>query len=193
MPPGDAPTYARTGLDRLTQYAQAFGYGSPTGIDLPAEAAGLIPSVTWKRRTFGERWTTGDTQNMHRTGPLAGTPLQVHNTTATVANGGTVYQPQLVCQIIDMDGNVIRDFKPIVTRQVLVEKEYLQLFREGMRGAVSSGTAIALDLDGQIKIAAKTGTAEFCDSPNCRNGDGRILTTHAWFTAFAPYKKPELL
>jgi len=181
------------GLDRLTQYAQAFGYGSPTGIDLPAEAPGLIPSVAWKRRTFGERWTTGDTYNMGiGQGHLLVTPLQVHNATATVANGGTVYQPQLVYQIVDAEGNVVRDFKPIITRQVPVEKEYLQLVREGMRNAVTRGTAIGLGLDGQIKVAAKTGTAEYCDNPNCRDDKGRILTSHAWFTAFAPYENPEI-
>lgn len=181
------------GLDRLTQYAQAFGYGSPTGIDLPAEAAGLIPSVTWKRRTFGERWTTGDTYNMGiGQGHLLATPLQVHNTTATVANGGTVYQPQVVRQIVDVQGNIVRDFKPIVTRQVPVDPDYLRLVREGMRGAVTRGTAIGLNLEGQIKVAAKTGTAEFCDNPNCRDEKGRILTTHAWFTAFAPYENPEI-
>ncbi|MBN1934796.1 MAG: penicillin-binding protein 2 [Anaerolineae bacterium] len=181
------------GLDRLTTYAQAFGYGNPTGIDLPAEAAGLIPNVTWKRRTFGERWTTGDTYNMGiGQGDLLATPLQVHHTTATVANGGTVYQPQLVYQIVDASGQVVRDFAPVVTRQVPVDEENLQLVREGMRAAITRGTALGFTLAGPLKVAAKTGTAEYCDNPNCRDENGRILTAHAWFTAFAPYDDPEI-
>lgn len=181
------------GLNRLTTYAQAFGYGAPTGIDLPAEAAGLIPSIKWKRIMLGERWTTGDTYNMGiGQGELLVTPLQIHNTTATVANGGTFYQPQLVYQILDAGGNLVRDFQPKVVRQVPVSESNLSIVREGMRNAVTRGTAMSLYLNGPLKAAAKTGTAEYCDNPDCRDEKGVILTSHAWFTCFAPYDDPEI-
>ncbi len=182
------------GLNRLREYAEAFGYGHPTGIDLPAESPGRVPTTQWKRVNYGENWTTGDTYNMGiGQGYMGATPLQVLNTTAAVANGGTLYQPQLVYQIVDVDGNVVRDFAPQVIRQVPVAKENLELVREGMRAAVTRGTAEWLTLDGPLKVAAKTGTAEYCDSPDCMDENGIILTAHAWFTCYAPYNDPDIV
>jgi penicillin-binding protein 2 len=181
------------GLDRLGQYAEAFGYGNPTGIDLPAEAPGLVPTAKWKRVNYSERWTTGDTYNMTiGQGFLLATPLQVLNATATVANGGTVYQPQLVYQVRDAQGNLVRDFQPQVIRKLPVSEENLKLVREGMRAVVLRGTAEWLQVGGDLKVAAKTGTAEYCDNPDCVDEDGNILTAHAWFTCFAPYDDPEI-
>jgi penicillin-binding protein 2 len=182
------------GLDRLRTYAQAFGYGAPTGIDLPAEASGLIPDAKWKRVNYGERWTTGDTYNMSiGQGSVLATPLQVVNTTAAVANGGTLYQPQLVHQLVDVDGNITHEYAPTKIRQVPVSEENLELVRTGMRQAVVRGTAQWLQVGSELKVAAKTGTAEFCDEyPECLDEEGNIKTTHAWFTAFAPYDEPEI-
>jgi penicillin-binding protein 2 len=181
------------GLERLRTYAEAFGYGQLSGIDLASEAAGRVPTIKWKRINYGANWTTGDTYNMGiGQGFLGVTPLQVLNTTATVANGGTLYQPQLVYQILDAEGNVVRDFEPRVTRQLSVSEDNLQLVREGMRTAVTRGTAAFFRLNGELKVAAKTGTAEYCDNPDCMDENGVILTAHAWFTCFAPYDDPEI-
>jgi penicillin-binding protein 2 len=181
------------GLERLVSYAEAFGYGNPSGIDLPAEAAGVVPTARWKRINYGEGWTTGDTYNMGiGQGYVLVTPLQLLNAAATVANGGTLYQPQLVYQIRDAEGNVVRDFQPKVIRKVPVSAENLALMREGMRAVVTRGTAEWLQLSGDLQVAAKTGTAEFCDSPDCVDKDGNIVTAHAWFTCFAPYEDPEI-
>jgi penicillin-binding protein 2 len=188
------------GLDRLRSYAEAIGYGNPTGIDLPAEASGLIPSEKWKRVNYGERWTTGDTYNMTiGQGSVLATPLQVVQATAAVANGGTVYEPRLVYKFYDADGNLVRDFEPTIARQLPISEENLALVREGMRAAVLRGTAEWLqvgrwpDTGKVIEVAAKTGTAEFCEKyPDCLDEDGVIKTTHAWFTAFAPYDDPEI-
>ena len=191
---GGFPEYfGGLGLERLVLYAEAFGYGNPSGIDLPAEAGGVIPTARWKRINYGEGWTTGDTYNMGiGQGFVLVTPLQLLNATATVANGGTLYQPQLVYQVLDAEGNVVRDFAPQAIRQVPVSAENLALVREGMRAVVTRGTAQWLQLSGDLEVAAKTGTAEFCDNPNCRDEDGNILTAHAWFTCFAPYQDPEI-
>jgi len=181
------------GLERLGSYAEAFGYGNPTGIDLPAEAPGLVPTEKWKRINYGEGWSTGDTYNMAiGQGFMWSTPLQVVNATAAVANGGTLYQPQLVYQVRDSEDRLIRDFSPQVIRQLPVSEENLELVREGMRAAVVRGTAEWLHVGGELTVAAKTGTAEFCDSPDCMDEEGRILTSHAWFTCFAPYEEPEI-
>jgi penicillin-binding protein 2 len=181
------------GLERLGSYAEAFGYGSPTDVDLPVEAPGLVPTAKWKRVNYSERWTTGDTYNMTiGQGYVLATPLQVVNATAAVANDGTLYQPQLVYQIRDVDGNVVRDFQPQVIRQLPISEENLQAVREGMREVVLRGTAEWLQVKGELKVAAKTGTAEYCDNPDCLDEDGNILTAHAWFTCFAPYEDPEI-
>ena len=181
------------GLERLGAYAEAFGYGSPTGIDLPSEAPGLVPDQNWKRINYSAQWTTGDTYNMSiGQGFMWTTPLQIVNATAAVANGGTLYQPQLVYQVRDAEGNTVQDFQPKVIRQLPVSEENLALVREGMRAAVEYGTAQWLQVGAGLKVAAKTGTAEYCDSPDCLDEDGNYKDSHAWFTSFAPYDDPEI-
>jgi penicillin-binding protein 2 len=182
------------GLERLRTYAQAFGYGERTGIDLPAEDPGLVPGEKWKRITHGERWTTGDTYNMAiGQGSVLATPLQVVQATAAVANGGTIYRPRLVYEFLDPDGNVVQGFQPEIAAQLPVSQENLNLVRQGMRRAVIEGTARWMRIGAGLEVAAKTGTAEFCEIyPDCLDEDGAIATTHAWFTAFAPYQDPEI-
>jgi penicillin-binding protein 2 len=182
------------GLERLRTYAQAFGYGAPTGIDLGAEAPGLVPGEKWKRINYGERWTTGDTYNMTiGQGSVLATPLQVIQATAAVANGGILHQPQMVYQLLDDAGNVVQTLEPQVTGQLPISQENLALVRQGMRKAVTEGTARWMVICAGLEVAAKTGTAEVCDKyPYCLDEDGTIVTTHAWFTAFAPYEAPEI-
>jgi penicillin-binding protein 2 len=185
------------GVKRLVQYAQAFGFGEPTGIPLPGEGQGLVPDDRWKRQTWGEVWVTGDTYNMTiGQGFFLATPLQLLNATVAVANGGTLYHPQLVHQVVDADGKVVKDFTPQVIRQVPVDPANLAIVREGMRGAVTHGTAYWAGLPTEVPIAGKTGTAEFFvdkdnDGQPDRDKEGH-LPTHAWFTAFAPYDNPTI-
>ena len=186
------------GNDTLAYYARQFGYGELSGIDLPGEHRGLIPTSRWKRLTYAESWTTGDTYNMAiGQGFVLSTPLQVVNATAAVANGGILYRPQIVYQIVDAEGRVVRSFEPEVIRRLPVSDANLEIVRRGMYLAVYGprGTARRAALPG-ITVAGKTGTAEFAAD---LDGDGRIdrneqgnLPTHAWFTAYAPYEDPEV-
>jgi len=184
------------GLERLADYAQLFGFGEQTGIDLPGENAGLVPSRTWKRLTYSEIWVTGDTYNMTiGQGFLLVTPLQMLNATAAVANGGTLYRPQIAYQVTDAEGRVLRSFAPEVIREVPVSPENLALVKEGMRAAVEWGTAMNAYLP-WVSVAGKTGTAEYFADENQdgypdRDHKGN-LPTHAWFTAFAPVEDPEI-
>ncbi len=186
---GEAPTFDNgLGENRLAAYARMFGIGELTGIDLPGEAPGLVPDPTWKRKTIGDIWTVGDTYNMGiGQGYVLATPLQVANFTAAVANGGTLYKPQLVHVVVDSDGRIVRQIEPQAIRQVAVSPQNLAIVREGMRNAVTSGTAVKANL-ADVNVAAKTGTAEFY-GPKV-NGH---LPTHAWFTAFAPYENPQIV
>jgi penicillin-binding protein 2 len=185
---GGFESFDGLGIDRLGTYARAFGFGEPTGIALPGESAGLIPNDLWKRVNYGESWTTGDTYNATiGQGFDLVTPLQLLNATVAVANGGTLYRPQVVRQILDAEGNTVQGFVPEIIRQVPVSVQNLAIVRAGMRAAVTRGTAWRVEL-AEVAVAGKTGTAEY---PGPRDAQG-ILPTHAWFTAFAPYDDPQI-
>jgi len=183
------------GLERLGYYSELFGLGSPTKIDLPGEAAGLVPTPKWKRLNYAETWVTGDTYNMGiGQGFVLSTPLQLLNATAAVANGGLLYQPYLVQEILDADGNVVETHQPTIIRDLLdtINPEHLAQVQLGLEAVIAWGTGKDLDVPG-VPVAGKTGTAEFCDSyPSCLDRDGRVLTSHAWFTAYAPARNPEI-
>jgi len=101
------------GIDRIVLYAHALGYGSRLGIDLPGEAAGLVPDRDWKRINQGESWSTGDTYNATTgQGSVLSTPLQVLNSVATIANGGKVMWPHIVKEILDGEGNLLQRNEP---------------------------------------------------------------------------------
>jgi penicillin-binding protein 2 len=186
---GESPNFDNgLGQDRLSAYAHMFGLGELTGIDLPGEAAGLVPDQNWKLKKIGDVWTIGDTYNMGiGQGYVLATPLQVADYTAIVANGGTLYKPQLVHAVTDSEGSIVRTIAPQVIRKVAVDPQNLAIVREGMRESVTYGTSSNANLT-DVTVAAKTGTAEYY-GPRV-NGH---LPTHAWFTAFAPYEDPQIV
>ena len=161
-----------------------------------------MPTPKWKRLTFGAEggvWTIGNTYNMGiGQGDLLVTPLQMLNVVSAVANGGTLYRPQIVRRIVDARGRTVWEFEPDVIRELPIAPEYMALVREGMRRAVTEGTAQPAwtRLPTEVSVAGKTGTAEFCQ-PNeagtdcLRNEEGNLFT-HAWFVAFAPVENPEI-
>lgn len=170
------------GMDRMKRYENLFGYGSKTGIDMPGEATGFIPDPKWKQDKIGERWYIGD--DYHAAigqGFVTATPLQILNSVAAIANGGTLYAPHVASQIRSSDGKVTQ--VPIeVIRKNFISPDILQVVREGMRETVMSGTAQSLKAL-PVAVAGKTGTAQF--------GVGG-KNTHGWFVSFAPYDHPTL-
>ncbi|MEZ4861829.1 MAG: penicillin-binding protein 2 [Caldilineaceae bacterium] len=187
----------------MVKWAKLFGYGEATGIDIPGEVSAIVPDDQWKRQLLAESWTTGDSYNMAiGQGYVLATPLQVLVSLTAVANGGTVYEPQVVYQITDANGGLQRDFTPKVIRQLPVSQEDIHAVQQGLWAAVNSdyGTAIGSRIDG-IEVAGKTGTAEFCeviakpDNPeekDCRRDKEDNLPTHAWYIAYAPFENPEI-
>ena len=196
---GYPPTeFEGLGQRRLAEWAGLFGYGEPTGIDLPGEVGVVVPNDQWKRQLYAESWTTGDSYNMAiGQGYMLATPMQVLESTTAVANGGTVYRPQIVRQIVDANGGLQRDFSPEAVRELPVDAADIDLVRQGMLSAVNSpgGTAFEARLD-YVDVAGKTGTAEFCEYipelEDCRRDEEDNLPTHAWFSAYAPYEDPEI-
>ena len=184
------------GIKRLANYARSFGLGSKTGIDLPGESPGLVPDDDWKVSVDPQNpWSLGDTLvTAIGQGYNLVTPLQLANVTAAVANGGTLYKPQLVEKITGPNGEVVQGYTPQVLGQVPVSPENLAIVREGMRQVVvnqARGTAASRITLKSFEWAGKTGTAEFGDIIRMDKGK-EVRRAHAWFTAFAPFNNPEI-
>lgn len=169
------------GMERMKKYESLFGFGSETGIDVPGEADGNIPDPAWKQERFGERWYIGDDYNSSiGQGYVLATPLQILNSIATIANGGTLYRPHVGAAVRRQDGKV-EEIAAEIIREGFIRPEHLQIVREGMRQTVTEGTAQQLK-DLPVAVAAKTGTAQF----------GTEERTHGWLVSFAPFEAPEL-
>jgi penicillin-binding protein 2 len=169
------------GIERLAYWAHNFGFGAPTGIDLPGEASGIVPNNAWKQEQFGEQIFPGET---YQAGIGQGydvvTPIQLINAYAALANGGKLYQPQLVRQIVGPDGKVVRAFAPKLIRRLAVPRSDLTVMRQAARNVLLVRHTYNL-VDLPIDIAGKSGTAEF----GVRDSKGR-LPFHSWFVAFVP-------
>ncbi|MFH1969316.1 MAG: penicillin-binding protein 2 [Verrucomicrobiota bacterium] len=171
-------------FDGIYYMALAAGIGQQTGISLNGESAGLLPGKAWKRQTFGEAWRDGDTCNIAvGQGALQVTPLQMAVLTATIANGGYLYQPRLVLAKREPNEKEFQDIPPIVVRRVHWSADHLALVKNGMRDVVqdAEGTGRLARLEG-VAMAGKTGTAEYG-----RKGAGQ---KHGWMILFAPFEHP---
>lgn len=186
-------------VDKLSAYAKTVGVGELLGIDLPGEVAGVLPTMEWKQKTFGQEWYLGDTYNYGiGQGYLLTTPLQVNSWTQAVANGGTLYMPHL-----------LMTNQPIVKQKNVLDSANDDLIRQGMIGSCNPGGVAyplfnyevknsKLHIDGKnitlvasasadtrhVVIACKTGTAQV---------GGAESLPHAWITLFAPAYNPQIV
>ncbi|MBI3362117.1 MAG: penicillin-binding protein 2 [Chloroflexi bacterium] len=188
---------AGLGVDNLAKWAHNLGYGEKTAIELPGEAIGNVPTRDWKRINLGENWSTGDTYIATiGQGFVLSTPLQVLNSIASLANGGTVYQPTVIREVLDGEGNVVQPFAPKILKKVPASPANIRLVQRGLLEVVLSGTAhdyVDTDAIG-VSVAGKTGTAEYCDNLAiqknlCIPGN---WPTHAWVVLYAPAENPEI-
>ncbi|HEY6058082.1 MAG TPA: penicillin-binding protein 2 [Candidatus Limnocylindrales bacterium] len=169
------------GIDRLAYWAHQYGFGTPTGVDLPGEAAGIVPSNQWKQDTFGQPIFPGEVyQAGIGQGYDAVTPLQLINAYAALANGGRLLQPQIVRRVVGPDGSVVRGFKPELIHKVKAPSDVLRTMREAARRVVTIRHTYNL-VELPINVAGKSGTAEF----GLRDAQGR-LPFHSWFVGFVP-------
>jgi penicillin-binding protein 2 len=164
--------------DRLRKYAQAYGIGQKSGIDLPGEFEGNFPTNAWMLKVAGLPLEPSDVCSLAiGQGALQATPLQMANVESAVINGGTLYKPQVVDEVRDLTGHVIKKFPPQIIRHVPVTQEALKAVRAGMDQVTEPwGTAYGLAIDG-LPFGGKTGTAETA------GGAGPNTT---WFVAYAP-------
>ena len=169
------------GIDRLGYWAEQYGFGSRTGIDLPGEVSGIVPTNQWKQDALGEPIYPGET---YQAGIGQGydvvTPIQLVNAYAALANGGTLYQPQVVHDIVGPDGEVVRPFEPKVLHEMDIDASVLETMRNAARSVVELRHTYNL-VELPIRVAGKSGTAEF----GTRDSQGR-LPFHSWFVGFVP-------
>lgn len=184
----------RIGFDRIAAMAKRLGLGGLTGIQLPDEKAGLIPTPAWKEARTKDHWYPGDTYiNAIGQGYVLVSPIQAAQMISAVANGGRLYRPVLIKQTRDRETGVVQTF-PAATRQdVPMDAEALEEVRQALAGVVGepkgTGQAARTPI---ATVAGKTGTAQVI----AQKVAGRKLSAktedHAWFVAYAPVDHPKI-
>ena len=183
--------YTRQGTE-LEDWAKRLGLGKPTGIDIPGEVSGRVPTPSWKHAYFktavDKTWNPGDSiQLAVGQGFMEATPLQLATTYATIANGGTVVTPHLGLRIVDATGATVRNVESPPARHVEIAASTLDAVRTGLRDAASSpvGTSAPVFAGYPIPVAGKTGTAEVYDASVMHN------VNYAWYASYAPSDNPK--
>lgn len=171
------------GPEKINYYAQLFGLTQITGIDLPWERKGLVATPKWKEKEKEEPWYIGDTYHISiGQGDILVTPIQVANYTAAIANGGILFQPRLLKEYSNSETGEKNQILPKIIRKDFIDSDYLDLIKQGLRAAVTQGSARRLN-SLSVMVAGKTGTAQV----------GGNKRSHSWFTGFAPYENPEIV
>ena len=169
------------GIDVISQYARYLGLSSETGIDLPGEVAGNIPTKAWKESVYNNTWQKGDTYNASiGQGFVTSTPLQVATEIAMIVNDGIAYRPHILKEVIDpISGEVHERIEKEILRTSPIKYETFQTLKEYMRSVVTDGTSSVVILNTQVDVAAKTGTGQAW---------GLNENWHSWFASFGPYE-----
>jgi penicillin-binding protein 2 len=170
----------KIGIETWAKYSKMFLFGELTGIDLPNESKGLVPTYDYYIKKYGPNgWTRGNLANLAiGQGELLTTPLQMAQLAMFIANRGVVHRPHIAHYLYNKQTNE-RSFFPTETNYIQgISEEVYDLIRESMHLVVAKGTGRSGSVPG-IEVAGKTGTAQ--------NPHGE---SHAWFIAFAPYKDP---
>ncbi len=170
------------GIENIVSYAQDFGYGKPTGIDLPGENIGLLPTPTWKEEKYNVPWTPGDTMNVSiGQGYLLASPLQVADMMAMIVNNGIIYKPHILKEVRDpTTGALINQVQPEVLHKSPISAKTFNTLRTYLRGVIEHGSATVPLNTKVVQIAGKTGTGEI----------GLKDRWHSWFASFGPYDAP---
>ncbi len=172
----------KLGIEPIHRFGERFGLGRPTGIDLPGEAAGILPSEPWKRRQSGEPWYPGDTISVAiGQGLLAVTPIQMARMMGAVGTAGTLVQPYVV------------DGRGVPPTRIALRETTMRIVLDALRDAVAEGTGRAADLRG-VPVAGKTGTAQvYAHSAGIDSDElPKNERDHAWFAGYAPADRPRI-
>lgn len=188
------------GIDRIHKGVSIFGLGQKTGIDLPVENTGLLPSREWKAKRFAKdpyqkNWLPADSVSVGiGQGFNNYTPLQMAHAVSIIANGGRVIKPHFLDQIIDAKGRIIQKYN-ITSTNIPATAAQINFIKEAMHQVVLQGTARAISYNLKYTMAGKTGTAQVVGlSDNSRKAkfSGSQYKDHSWFIAFAPVESPTI-
>ncbi len=190
----------RLGIDTIAKYAKRFGLGRPTQLGLGQEKKGLVPTTQWKLLNKKEPWQLGETISASiGQGYNLVTPMQQASMMAAVANGGILLKPYLVKRIEEPEGKIRKEFFPNIVGQLGMAPDHLEQVREALRDVVNGarGTGKKSRLK-NIIVSGKTGTAQVVRmKSNKELKNDEVIPVryrdHAWFVAFAPYEKPEIV
>jgi penicillin-binding protein 2 len=183
----------RMGIDTIASYAHQFGLGEETGVELPSERVGIVPSTEWKQRARHEPWLPGETISASiGQGYVTVTPLQMASLIGTVANDGVLYRPRLVQGIMDRTTSQLQQLPVTPKRKLTVKRQAFELIQDALAGVVREGTGTRAK-SSIVTIAGKTGTAQ---TTALRTGPEKDIPKkfrdHAWFVAFAPVEAPRI-
>ena len=189
----------RLGIDTIARYASALGLGQKTGIDLPEEASGTMPSTAWKMKNFHQAWYAGETISVGiGQGAVTATPIQMARALSGVASGGALKRPHVLSpdQIpADQREAFLESFPGSGDRQVPLHAATWQTVTEGMAAVVNmpGGTAAAARIEG-VDFAGKTGTAQLMSHDAlARTNKGKKTEPNAWFVGIAPRRNPDIV
>ena len=193
------------GIDKASPYLAQFGFGQKTGIDLPSEYAGVLPSREWKAKRFAKssdptakEWRAGEMVSVSiGQGYNAYTPLQMAHATASLANNGVVHQPHLVKEILDFGARKITRINPNPERQIPFKADNFEYVKHAMEKVLKpGGTAHRIGGGLAYTMGGKTGTAQVVQIKQGGRYNAAALREqhrdHAWFISFAPLEKPEI-
>ncbi len=180
----------KLGVDSIHEMAAAIGLTKATGIDLPGEKVGVVPSTEWKKRNFGEKWYEGETVSVSiGQGAVWLTPIGLMQLAAFVGNEGVTFKPRIVNRIVSPEGKVLKQFEPVMNANVKLSKRSIAIVKEAMKGVVNEprGTAYTSGRLSAVLMSGKTGTAQtIAMEKGVGKGD------HAWFIAYAPSDTPSI-
>jgi penicillin-binding protein 2 len=189
----------KVGVDAIAHYAGELGLGRKTGIGLPHEKSGIVPSTSWKKKRFGVPWYSGETLSVAvGQGYLNTTPLQLATLISAVANGGKLHLPRVVERVENIYGEKLKEYPSQETGRADISEKTLRVIQEALLGAINEprGTGYASALK-QVNVAGKTGTAQVVRmATDFKKGDMNRMPLkfrdHAWFAAYAPFEDPQI-
>jgi penicillin-binding protein 2 len=189
----------RVGLDRMSEVAREYGLGVPTGLGLNGDAPGRIPTKPWYEQ-HGKYKVGFATNAATGQGDVEVTVLQMAMAYAALANGGTLWVPQIVARVLDGDGKVVISYEPVVARQIKTPPEAVDVWKRGMFKVVNEpgGTGNPYAHSSIVTILGKTGTAEVKSKSRRERLEERTMegwhptNSHAWFAGWAPAEDPEI-
>jgi penicillin-binding protein 2 len=185
------------GIDAISRFMALFGFGSRTGIDVPGESAGILPSQEWKMRRFKQKWYAGETISIGiGQGYNAYTPLQLATAIATLANDGIMFRPHIVDFVEDIRTRERTLIEPKPLRTLDVKPEHISFVKDALVGVNKEGTGRRAFAGAEYVSAGKTGTAQVI---GMKQGEKYIesrveerFRDHSLFIAYAPADKPRI-